>query len=137
VTAEGLGYGAILGAGLQRARGDYVVTMDAVFSHRAGYVRTMWHHRHRAEVLLGSRYVRGAYAEMKGTRRFASRLLNFLYRKMLALPYRDLSSGFRLYRRAVLDDVFELGDQGRRRGHKKISCRQITLRPRVHVRQAF
>lgn len=105
VAAEGSGYGDILRAGLARARGDYVVTMDADFSHRPGYVRTMWHHRNRAELLLGSRYVRGAYAEMKGARRFASRLLNFAYRKMLALPYRDLSSGFRMYRREVLEDI--------------------------------
>lgn len=112
VAAEGSGYGEILRAGLARAQGEYVVTMDADFSHRPGYLRTMWHHRHRAEVLLGSRYVRGAYAEMRGTRRFASRLLNFVYRKMLALPYRDLSSGFRLYRRAVLDDVGPPSGQG-------------------------
>jgi dolichol-phosphate mannosyltransferase len=105
VTAKGPGYGEILRAGLERAGGEYVVTMDADFSHRPGYVRTMWHHRHRAELLLGSRYIRGAYAEMKGTRRFASRLLNFVYRKMLALPYRDLSSGFRMYRREVLRDI--------------------------------
>src|ERR671918_2205704 len=105
VSANGSGYGEILRAGLEAARGEYVVTMDADFSHRPGYVRTMWHHRHRAEVLLGSRYVRGAYAEMKGTRRFASRLLNVLYRKALALPYRDLSSGFRMYRADVLRDI--------------------------------
>ena len=103
--AKGSGYGEILRAGLAAATGSYVVTMDADFSHRPGYVRTMWHHRHRAEVLIGSRYVRRAYAEMPPTRRILSRLLNFLYRKALALPYRDLSSGFRMYRADVLEDV--------------------------------
>src|ERR671914_2664117 len=67
--AKGSGYGEILRAGLAAATGSYVVTMDADFSHRPGYVRTMWHHRHRAEVLIGSRYVRRAYAEMPPTRR--------------------------------------------------------------------
>lgn len=105
VTAMGSGYGEILRAGLSAANGAYVVTMDADFSHRPGYVRTMWHHRHRAEVLIGSRYVRRAYAEMSAGRRILSRLLNFLYRKALALPYRDLSSGFRMYRSDVLSDI--------------------------------
>jgi dolichol-phosphate mannosyltransferase len=105
VPAEGRGYGQILRAGLGAARGRYVVTMDGDFSHRPGYIRTMWSHRDRAEVLIGSRYVRGAFAEMRFPRRILSRLLNFLYRKILALPYRDLSSGFRMYRRHVLDDV--------------------------------
>lgn len=105
VTATGSGYGEILRAGLAAATGGYVVTMDADFSHRPGYVRTMWHNRHRAEVLIGSRYVRRAYAEMPPARRILSRLLNVLYRKALALPYRDLSSGFRMYRSDVLADI--------------------------------
>lgn len=105
VAAKGGGYGEILRAGLSAATGTYVVTMDADFSHRPGYVRTMWHNRHRAEVLIGSRYVRRAYAEMPPARRILSRLLNVLYRKALALPYRDLSSGFRMYRADVLRDI--------------------------------
>jgi SAM-dependent methyltransferase len=105
VVSEGPGYGDILRAGLSRATGDYVVTMDGDFSHRPGYVRTMWNHRHQAEVLIASRYVRRAYAEMPPTRRILSRLLNSLYRKALALPYRDLSSGFRMYRADVLADI--------------------------------
>jgi SAM-dependent methyltransferase len=105
VAAKGAGYGEILRAGLSAATGSYVVTMDADFSHRPGYVRTMWHHRHRAEVLIGSRYVRRAYAEMPPARRILSRLLNLLYRTALALPYRDLSSGFRMYRADVLRDI--------------------------------
>src|ERR671918_537906 len=105
VRAEGKAYGDILRAGLARAEGAYVITMDADFSHRPGYVRTMWDHRERGEVLVGSRYIRGAYAELSGLRRLFSRLLNFLYRKLLALPYRDLSSGFRMYTAEVLSDI--------------------------------
>lgn len=105
ITAEGPGYGHILRAGLRRARGPYIITMDGDFSHRPGYVRTMWNHRDRGEVLIASRYVRGSYAEMPFVRRLLSRVLNLLYRKSLALPHRDLSSGFRMFRRAVLDDL--------------------------------
>jgi SAM-dependent methyltransferase len=65
----------------------------------------MWSHRNQGEVLIGSRYLAGSFAEMTFLRRIMSRVLNFLYRKTLALPYRDLSSGFRLYARQVLDDV--------------------------------
>jgi dolichol-phosphate mannosyltransferase len=105
VSSRGNGYGEILREGLRGARGRYVVTLDADFSHRPAYIRTMWHHRHRGEVLLGSRYVPGACAELHIVRRVASRLLNFVYRTMLSLPYRDLSSGFRLYHRRVLEDI--------------------------------
>ena len=105
VRAGGKEYGRILSAGLAAARGRYVMTMDGDFSHRPGYVRTMWYHREEADVLIGSRYGRGSYAEMRVGRRILSRILNFLYRTILSLPYRDLSSGFRMYRRRVLEDI--------------------------------
>jgi dolichol-phosphate mannosyltransferase len=112
VRADRSGYGRILHAGLTAARGGHVMTMDGDFSHRPGYVRTMWYHRDRADVLIASRYGRGSYAEMPFGRRTLSRMLNFLYRGILSLPYRDLSSGFRMYRRSVLKDVGEPNGEG-------------------------
>jgi SAM-dependent methyltransferase len=104
VRAPGPGYGEILRAGLAAATGRYVLTMDADFSHRPAYVRTIWANRHRGEVLISSRYVPGAHAEMTWSRRILSRLLNAMYRNLLSLPYRDLSSGFRMFRREALLD---------------------------------
>jgi 2-polyprenyl-3-methyl-5-hydroxy-6-metoxy-1,4-benzoquinol methylase len=105
VQAQGSGYGEILREGLMRARGRFVMTMDGDFSHRPGYVRTMWYHRDRGEVLIGSRYERGAYAEMGMLRRILSELLNLIYRKVLSLPHKDLSSGFRMFTREALQDI--------------------------------
>jgi dolichol-phosphate mannosyltransferase len=99
------GYGSALGAGLAAARGRWVITMDADFSHHPEFIRTLWLSRKTADVLIGSRYVAGAFAEMPLSRRIASRVLNGIYRTALALPYRDLSSGFRMYSRPVLDDL--------------------------------
>jgi glycosyltransferase involved in cell wall biosynthesis len=99
------GYGHALNAGLSAARGSWVVTMDADLSQNPELVRTLWLRRREADILIGSRYVQGAFAEMSVSRRVASRTLNRLYRTALALPYYDLSSAFRLYRRRVLDDI--------------------------------
>src|SRR5205809_311088 len=46
------------------------------------------------------------------SRRILSRALNRLYRTTLALPHRDLSSGFRMYRRRVVDDVGPVSAEG-------------------------
>ena len=105
VPFEPPGYGHALNAGLAAARGRYVVTMDADFSHHPEFVRTLWLRRREADVLIASRYVPGAYASMPISRRILSRILNRIYRTTLALPYSDLSSGFRMYRREVLDDI--------------------------------
>jgi dolichol-phosphate mannosyltransferase len=99
------GYGAALNAGLAAARGRWIVTMDADFSHHPEFIRTLWLRRREAEVLIASRYVAGAYAAMPLTRRVLSRTLNRIYRTTLALPHRDLSSAFRMYQRTVIEDI--------------------------------
>jgi dolichol-phosphate mannosyltransferase len=103
------GYGHALNSGLASARGQWVVTMDADFSHHPEFIRTLWLRRREADVLIASRYVPGAFAEMSLSRRVASRAINRVYRTTLSLPYRDLSSGFRMYRRRVLDDIGPVG----------------------------
>ncbi len=109
---KGGGYGQALNAGLTAARGRWVVTMDADFSHHPEFIRTLWLRRREADVLIASRYVPGAYAEMPVSRRVASRTLNRLYRTTLALPHQDLSSGFRMYARDVVDDIGPVNAEG-------------------------
>jgi dolichol-phosphate mannosyltransferase len=109
---SGEGYGAALNAGLAAAAGRWMVTIDPDFSHHPEFIRSLWLRRDEGELLIASRYVSGAVASMPLSRRFLSRLLNRLYRTILSLPYRDLSSGFRLYHRAVLEDIGPLSADG-------------------------
>jgi dolichol-phosphate mannosyltransferase len=76
--------------------------MDADLSHPPVFVADLWRARHTAEVLIASRYVRGGSARMPTTRLLLSRLLNAVFAAALGLPVKDLSSGFRLYRRQAL-----------------------------------
>ena len=112
VEAPAPGYGSALNAGLSAARGAWVVTMDADFSHHPEFIRTMWLRRDEGEVLIASRYVSGAVATMPLIRRLLSRLLNRMYRTTLSLPYQDISSGFRMYSRRVLDDLGPVSADG-------------------------
>jgi dolichol-phosphate mannosyltransferase len=112
VEFKGAGYGAALEAGLASARGEWLATMDADFSHHPEFIRTLWLRRREGDILIASRYVPGAVAEMPFSRRLASRMLNRIYRGTLALPYRDLSSAFRMYRRRVIEDIGPLGAEG-------------------------
>jgi dolichol-phosphate mannosyltransferase len=109
---KGQGYGQALNAGLTSALGEWVVTMDADFSHSPEFIRTLWLRRQEADVLIASRYVSGAVADMPLSRRILSRILNRVYRAALALPHRDLSSGFRMYRRSVVDDLGPVSADG-------------------------
>lgn len=99
------GYGGALLAGFAEATAPYVLTIDADLSHRPSVIESLWAARRDAEVIIASRYVPGGSAEMGRLRRILSRMLNRTYRRLLALDVHDLSSGFRLYRRDVLDQT--------------------------------
>lgn len=99
------GYGGALLAGFAATEAPYVITMDADLSHRPTFIRDLWQRREQGEVLIASRYVAGGRAEMGWMRRVLSQVLNRTYARVLSLPVRDLSSGFRLYRRDVVGSM--------------------------------
>jgi dolichol-phosphate mannosyltransferase len=105
VRQSSRGYGGALAEGFAAARGAYVLTMDADFSHEPGFLPTLWDGREESDLLIASRYVPGGSAESGAFRSLLSRVLNGVYRRFLRLPFRDLSSGFRLYRMAALERV--------------------------------
>ena len=105
------GYGGALLAGFAAARAAYVVTMDADLSHQPVFLKDFWDQKNDAELLIASRYVPGGRAEMGFVRRTLSLILNAAYGWLLALPFRDLSSGFRMYdQRALAGMRFQARD---------------------------
>lgn len=102
VTQQSPGYGGALQAGFAQARGEYILTLDADLSHPPGFLPAMWQARTGAEVIIASRYASGGSADMPWFRRVLSRILNVTFNRSLSLGVRDVSSGFRLYKAAVL-----------------------------------
>jgi dolichol-phosphate mannosyltransferase len=99
------GYGGALLCGFGAARGDYILTMDADLSHPPTFVRDLYFARRNAEVVIASRYVEGGRASMPLSRYILSRVLNSFFSRGLSLSARDLSSGFRIYRRDILPTI--------------------------------
>jgi dolichol-phosphate mannosyltransferase len=108
VAQERPGYGAAFRQGLGAARGAYVLTIDADHSHPPQFLRQMWACRDQADIVIASRYVPGGRAQMSLSRTILSRLLNWTFARLLALSLSDLSSGYRLYRRAILGPLLPL-----------------------------
>jgi dolichol-phosphate mannosyltransferase len=105
VTQPGRGLGDAVRHAFGEAHGRYVVTMDADHSHPPGLLGSLISRRSTADVILASRYVAGGASEDLPRRRILSRILNRVYGVVLGLPYRDLSTGYRLYRKAFLDTL--------------------------------
>jgi dolichol-phosphate mannosyltransferase len=99
------GYGGALMAGFAATTAARIITMDADLSHPHVFVESFWKSREQADVLIASRYVPGGSAEMPGYRYALSRILNTTFTVLLLMPIKDLSSGFRMYRRETLDGL--------------------------------
>ncbi|HZV01691.1 MAG TPA: glycosyltransferase [Planctomycetota bacterium] len=99
------GYGGALKTGFEAARGEFILTLDADCSHDPSAVLSMLDARERADVVVGSRYVRFGHSQAGRFRDSLSRVLNGFFRGLLDVPVMDMTSGFRLYRRRVFDEV--------------------------------
>jgi dolichol-phosphate mannosyltransferase len=105
---EGLGPAYI--AGFRRALADgagYVLEMDCDFSHDPADVpRLIEACQAGADLALGSRYVAGGGTANWGAgRRFVSVGGSWYARVLLGVGIRDLTGGFKCYRRAVLERI--------------------------------
>ncbi len=96
------GYGGALLTGFATASGAYWLTMDADLSHQPDFILNLWQRRNDAEISIASRYVPGGTASMPALRYLLSRTLNLFFSRGLDLPFRDMSSGFRLYKASAI-----------------------------------
>ncbi len=96
------GYGAALQAGFERARGTYIVTMDADLSHPPVFLSLLWNARNSSDVIIASRYVKGGKAIMPLSRFLLSKILNLVFSRGLDLNIMDMSSGYRLYKASIV-----------------------------------
>ncbi|MDQ3933534.1 MAG: polyprenol monophosphomannose synthase [Actinomycetota bacterium] len=108
---EGLGRAYL--AGFERALAggaELVMEMDADFSHDPADVPRLIRAAEEADLVLGSRYVEGGgIAGWEWHRRLLSRGGSAYARTILGAPVRDLTGGFKCFRRAVLESL-DLGD---------------------------
>jgi dolichol-phosphate mannosyltransferase len=104
---EGLGPAYL--AGFRRALelgADLVFEMDCDFSHDPADVSRLTAAAENADLALGSRYVEGGGTRNWGlVRRFISRGGSLYAQVLLQLGIRDLTGGFKCYRRTVLETI--------------------------------
>jgi dolichol-phosphate mannosyltransferase len=104
---EGLGPAYLAGFALALAGGaQFVLEMDADFSHDPADLARLLAAAQDADLVLGSRYVKGgAVTDWGRVRRLVSRGGSLYARKVLGLSVRDLTGGFKCFRREVLEAI--------------------------------
>ena len=86
---------------------EAIVQMDADFSHDPARLPDMARKIESCDLVLGSRYVPGGAVDREWPRwrRALSAFANFYARSILSMPQRDITTGFRMWRRATLQGM--------------------------------
>ena len=104
---NGIGPAYLAGFAFALQRGArLVVEMDADFSHDPADLARLLAAAEEADLVLGSRYVAGgAVTDWGAARRIVSRGGSWYARVVLGLDVRDLTGGFKCFRREVLEAI--------------------------------
>jgi dolichol-phosphate mannosyltransferase len=104
---EGLGPAYLAGFRVALDGGaERIIEMDADFSHDPSYLPQLIEATERADLAIGSRYVPGGgITDWGPMRRFISRGGSAYARAALGLPIKDLTGGFKCFRRIVLETI--------------------------------
>ena len=104
-----LGLGSAYLAGFRQGLGlgyDYLLEMDADFSHDPKYLGAILQAIASHDVVIGSRYVRGVnVVNWPMSRLLLSYFANKYARWVTGLPLTDSTSGFKCFRRRVLEAI--------------------------------
>ncbi|CAB11700.1 Dolichol-phosphate mannosyltransferase [Schizosaccharomyces pombe] len=103
-----LGLGTAYIHGLKFATGDFVIIMDADFSHHPKYLPEFikLQKEHNYDIVLGTRYAKdGGVYGWNLKRKFISRGANLLASTVLGTGVSDVTGSFRLYKKPVLETL--------------------------------
>jgi len=103
----GLGTAYIEGFKFALSEGaDYVLEMDADFSHDPKYLGEMLKKIESCDLVLGSRYINGIRVNNWAFRRLLmSKFANLYVQFVAKLPIEDSTGGYKCFRRSVLESI--------------------------------
>lgn len=99
-----LGLGSAILDGFRMAKGNYFLMIDADLSHRPEDIKRLIDNRKGADIVIGSRYIKGGKIigwPMK--RRIISRSAVGLAKNLFNLKVKDPVSGFALYKKEIFE----------------------------------
>lgn len=99
-------FGGAFRTGIEEAVYDKFLILDSDGSHNPKYIPDMYNSFiSGADMVIGSRYIKGGKTNDSLTSVFMSRILNFIYRIVIGVKAKDISTDFRLYDTKQLKNV--------------------------------
>ncbi len=100
-----MGNGAAVKSGLRAARGDYVIMMDADGQHKPEDIARLLEHADTFDMVVGARTRK---SKTKAHRNLANAIYNRFASYVTKFRIEDLTSGFRLMRKATVEQYLYL-----------------------------
>ena len=91
-------YGDAIRTGFLKANNEYLLIMDADGSHRPSDFVKLINDAEKADLTIGSRYVKGGKTDNPAILILMSWMVNVCFRLLLGIDVKDISDSFRLYR---------------------------------------
>jgi glycosyltransferase involved in cell wall biosynthesis len=95
------GYGAAVRSGLEASRYDWICFTDGDDEYDLRDLKKLWRLRQHYDLIITFRYIR----RYSGFRILVSRVYNVVLRHMFFTRYRDVSTGLRLMRKSLVDEL--------------------------------
>jgi dolichol-phosphate mannosyltransferase len=101
----GNNYGDAVRTGIEEAKGESVLFMDADGSHTPEFISNLYSHAVEYDVVIASRYIDSGHTENKFILVLMSKIVNWSFSLILNLPCKDVSNSFKIYRGSQLKSL--------------------------------
>lgn len=91
-------YGSAVRTGIAKAKGKYLLFMDADGSHSPEMISQLFEFRREYDVVIASRYVEGGGSDNSKSLIMMSLIVNKIFSLVLGLNCKDVSNSFKIYR---------------------------------------
>lgn len=99
------GYAPSYLLGLKEAKNDIVISMDADGSHPSDLLPLFIKEIEESDVVIASRWIKGGRTESSFKRVLLSKFTSAFFTIFFRLKVKDITSGYRAYKRYVVDDI--------------------------------
>lgn len=106
VNQEEPGFGGAYRKGIAVSTGDALLFLDSDGSHNPDYITAMYNkYIEGNDLVIGSRYTKGGSTIDAKSSQIMSHVLNFVFRIVLGVKIKDVSTNFRIYRAETVKDL--------------------------------